>query len=373
MGGIETFTKNLATTLAKQGNKVTVVTNDTNGVGSGISHEDNFDVMRLPCIALIDGRLPLPIPSATRMQLIKHLEQMPFDGVLVNTRFYPHSLLGMKLATKQGIRPLVLDHGSAYLSFGNKLLDPIVRLYEKSITRLGKRYNPAYYGVSAKSAKWLEEFKIYPEGVIPNSIDARAYREQASIRNWREELRIDSTTFLVVYAGKLLPAKGLNLLLETIEQYFKNDGTIHLAIAGAGPMEQEVKAAASVGCNYTYVGRLSSKDLSSLFKYADCLCLPTKYPEGLPTVLLEAAAQHTGIVVSDCAGAREVIPNDMYGIVLDSLSPETIAKSLSRFKNNRNLLELCSRNAAERVEKEFSLSKTAALVETQIMKHNPRA
>ncbi len=360
MGGIETFTRNLAGALAARGCEVIVVTNDTNGAGAGLTREDGFDVMRLPCLPLVDGRLPLPSPSAERSGLIRQLRQRPLDGVLVNARFYPHSLLGMRLAREKGLRPLVLDHGSAWLSFSNRLLDPVVRLYERVITAMGKRYGAAYFGVSRKSAEWLGEFGIHAEGVITNSIDAAAYREQASDRDWREELRIDGSTFLVVFAGRLVPEKGLQRLLETFNLHFKNDASIHLAIAGSGPME---RAASESGLdNCSYVGRLSQADLSALFRDADCLCLPTAYPEGLPTVLLEAAAQHAAIVVSDCAGAREVVPDDTHGIVLKELTPQTIAKALSRLRDDRDDLNRCKRNAAERVKYEFSWDKTAAFV-----------
>ena len=97
---------------------------------------------------------------------------MPIDGVLVNARFYPHSLLGMRIARRHGVRPVVLDHGSAYLSFSNPVLDPAVRLYEHAMTAWGRRYDAAYYGISRKSAEWLGTFGIRAEGVIPNAIDA---------------------------------------------------------------------------------------------------------------------------------------------------------------------------------------------------------
>lgn len=50
MGGIENFTYSLAHALVERGNEVLVVTNDTNGLGAGITDEDGVGVLRLPCL-----------------------------------------------------------------------------------------------------------------------------------------------------------------------------------------------------------------------------------------------------------------------------------------------------------------------------------
>ena len=42
--------------------------------------------------------------------------------VIVNTRFYPHSLAGLAFARNRGIAPVLIEHGSAHLTLGNPLL-----------------------------------------------------------------------------------------------------------------------------------------------------------------------------------------------------------------------------------------------------------
>lgn len=58
MGGIESFTYNLAHALVDRGNEVLVVTNDTNGLGAGITDEDGVDVLRLPCFPFFRDAFP---------------------------------------------------------------------------------------------------------------------------------------------------------------------------------------------------------------------------------------------------------------------------------------------------------------------------
>ena len=124
MGGIENFTYNLAHALVDRGNEVLVVTNDTNGLGAGITDEDGVGVLRLPCFPFFAGRFPVPKINALSRNLWKRIECQQLDGVLVNARFYIHSLDGIRFAKSLRITPVVLDHGSAFLSFSNPVIDP---------------------------------------------------------------------------------------------------------------------------------------------------------------------------------------------------------------------------------------------------------
>lgn len=365
MGGIENFTRNLARALANRGNAVTVVTNDTNSIGIGWDREDNFDVLRLPCVPLVDGRLPLPKPSAVRRELLKELDAREFDGVLVNARFYPHSLLGMKTARAKGLAPLVLDHGSAYLSFSNPVLDPCVRVYEHVMTTLGKRYKPRYFGISHKSVEWLRTFGIEAEGVISNSIDAAEFRECASKRDFRAELELDEDDFLVAFVGRFIPEKGLSAIIEASRTSELSNRRVVFALAGDGPLANEVKAAE--GPNLCWMGRLGKDDVSALLQQSDALCLPSR-SEGFSTTLLEAGACGCPAVVTDIGGARELIPDEHYGTIIQSREAAAVISALAFVVDNRSVLLEQSQNCRRQVDGKFSWDKSALQVEEYLTK-----
>ena len=360
MGGIENFTQNLARALGNRGHAVTVVTNDTNSIGAGWACEDGFDVLRLPCVPLVDGRLPLPKPSAVRRELLKELSAREFDGVLVNARFYPHSLLGMKIARARGLAPLVLDHGSAYLSFSNPLLDPCVRIYEHVMTALGKRYKPRYFGISHKSVEWLRTFGIEAEGVISNSIDAAEFRECASRRDFRAELELDKDDFLVAFVGRLIPEKGISSTIEASRNCELISRRAVFALAGDGPLADEVKAAE--GPNLRWVGRLGKNDVSALLQQSDALCLPSR-SEGFSTTLLEAGACGCPAVVTDIGGARELIPDEHYGTIIKSMAASSIIAAIVHLADDPLLLMEQRRDCQSLVEKNYSWNSTAESVE----------
>lgn len=365
MGGIENFTQNLARALGNRGHAVTVVTNDTNSIGAGWACEDGFDVLRLPCVPLVDGRLPLPKPSRVRRELLKELSAREFDGVLVNARFYPHSLLGMKIARARGLAPLVLDHGSAYLSFSNPLLDPCVRIYEHVMTALGKRYKPRYFGISHKSVEWLRTFGIEAEGVISNSIDAAEFRECASRRDFRAELELDKDDFLVAFVGRLIPEKGISSIIEASRNCELISRRVVFALAGDGPLADEVKAAE--GPNLRWVGRLGKNDVSALLQQSDALCLPSR-SEGFSTTLLEVGACGCPAVVTDIGGARELIPDEHYGTIIQSREAAAVISALAFVADNRSVLLEQSQNCRRQVDGKFSWDKSALQVEEYLTK-----
>lgn len=365
MGGIENFTQNLARALGNRGHAVTVVTNDTNSIGAGWACEDGFDVLRLPCVPLVDGRLPLPKPSTVRRELLKELSAREFDGVLVNARFYPHSLLGMKIARTRGLAPLVLDHGSAYLSFSNPLLDPCVRIYEHVMTALGKRYKPRYFGISHKSVEWLRTFGIEAEGVISNSIDAAEFRECASRRDFRAELELDKDDFLVAFVGRLIPEKGISSIIEASRNCELISRRAVFALAGDGPLADEVKAAE--GPNLRWVGRLGKNDVSALLQQSDALCLPSR-SEGFSTTLLEVGACGCPAVVTDIGGARELIPDEHYGTIIQSREAAAVISALAFVVDNRSVLLEQSQNCRRQVDGKFSWDKSALQVEEYLTK-----
>lgn len=354
VGGIERYTERLSKALVSRGHEVDVVTNNTEGMEHVVS-EGGLTVIRLPCIPLFNGRLPLPRLNKTRKKLLEWIEGRSYDGILINARFYPHSLLGMRIACKQGHHPIVLDHGSDYLTFGNKAADILVRAYEHAITALGKAYNPRYFGVSDRSLHWLRHFGIEGEGVLPNSIDARRYRDGASSREFRCEAGIEDKDLLVAYVGRLIPEKGITALLQAAKECKLQNSRIRFIVAGEGPLE---RAVCSTGDNLSYVGRLSQPEVSALLMQSDVFCLPSR-SEGFATCLLEAGACGTPAIATDVGGAREVMPNGSYGIILESSSVDEIATALLWCANHRAELREMGNKVQARIDSAFSWDETA--------------
>lgn len=347
MGGIEIFTRNMAYALAEKGASVIVVTNDTNSIGMGIEADSHVRVLRLSCFPFVDGRFPVAKHDENNRILWKWLEAQDVNGVLINARFYFHSIMGMKYARRKGLTPIVLDHGSAHLSFSSSYLDFFVRIYEHAITLWGKRYKPAYYGISEKSAKWLRHFRITAKGVIPNAIDAKRYRNMSSGRDFRDELGLSENQLIVSYVGRFIPEKGIKSIIDASKSQRLTELDVQFVLAGDGPMAPAVELAQ--GESLHWVGRLSASDVSALLLQSNLLCLPTR-SEGFSTILLEAAACGCPAVVTDVGGARELIPSSEYGTIIESMSGESVEAAVYQMASRRSVLNKQSKAVQDLVE-----------------------
>ena len=168
MGGVEAYTENLAQTLAEAGYRIIVVTLATHG-SRGTAVENGIEVVRLPCRGCLNNRYPVAQKNSRYRALWSHLQNERIDYVIVNTRFYLHSLEGLAFARAKGIAPILIEHGSAHLTTGSPLVDAGVKLVEHAVTRAGRRYAASYYAVSRKSSAWLSHFGIASQGELPNA------------------------------------------------------------------------------------------------------------------------------------------------------------------------------------------------------------
>lgn len=356
LGGVETYTANLADALRRQGLRVIVATQGTAGP-SGISEENGIEVVRLPCRPLLGGRWPLPKGGTEARKLWAWLEEQPIDYLTVNTRFYPHSIAGLAFAQRKGLAAVVVEHGSAHLTLGNAPMDAAVQLIEHALTSYGKQFRPRYYAVSRKASAWLEHFGIASCGELSNSIDADAYCKQASGRDFRKEFNVPDGALLVAFAGRLVKEKGVLQLAQAANAGRGERHPLAVVAAGAGPLEANLKALE--GPTFHLAGRLNGADMAALLAQADALCLPSR-SEGFSTALLEAAACGTPAIATDVGGMDELIPDSSFGTVIPDAEPPTILEALRNAAENRDRLHAQGENVAELVRREYSWDRTAA-------------
>ncbi len=111
----------------------------------------------------------------------------------------------------------------------------------------------------------------------------------------------------MLYAGKLSFAKGVDVLLRTVQSLKRAD--VHLHLAGSGTGEEEhccLELAKKMGDLVTVHGRISQQELAGLMGRCHIFILPSFY-EGLPLVLLEALASGCRIITLDLPGCKELL------------------------------------------------------------------
>lgn len=358
MGGVEKYTHNLAAALGRAGRRVTIVTSRLSDDDPAEEERDGARIVRLPSRPLLNGRLPLPKRNGEYRMLMAALDNAGGDHVVVNTRFYPHSLEGLAFARRHGVEPILVEHGSAHLSFGATPLDAAVVLYEHGITARVKRYHPRCFAVSKRSAEWMGHFGLCAEGVLSNAIDAASFRGLSSGRDFRAELGLAADAFVASFIGRLVPEKGVGALIEASRAIASVEGRpVAFLLAGEGPLALEARAAQ--GPSLRLLGRLDEADVSALLATSDALCLPSR-SEGFATCLLEAAAWGVPPVTTAVGGADELVGSGDCGVLLASPDGAEVARAVRALADDPDGAAAKGRAIRMLVEGSYSWDETAA-------------
>jgi len=100
-------------------------------------------------------------------------------------------------------------------------------------------------------------------------------------------------------------------------------------------------------------------DMVAVFHAAHIACLPS-YREGLPKVLLEAAACGRPIVTTDVPGCREVVREGENGLLVPVRNAQALSEALRCLIKNHELRAQMGRRSREIMLKDFSSEKVIA-------------
>jgi L-malate glycosyltransferase len=130
------------------------------------------------------------------------------------------------------------------------------------------------------------------------------------------ELGISRANPILIHIGHFSAEKNHEFLIDAFSLVVSRVPCITLVLVGdgalSGPMIQKVKTMGLKGV--FFLG--TRKDTASLLAASDLLLL-TSNIEGVPGVVLEAAAQQTPAMAINVGGVSEVIMNDKTGILVD--------------------------------------------------------
>lgn len=135
--------------------------------------------------------------------------------------------------------------------------------------------------------------------LIPNAIDADAFRYSEAVRRAkRQELELEDKLVLG-HVGRLTAVKNHEFLLAVFAQVLQAEPNSVLLLAGTGELEQKIRSTAdSLGISehVRFLGNRS--DVSALYQAMDVFVMPSLY-EGLPLVGVEAQFAGLPCALSD--------------------------------------------------------------------------
>jgi len=166
-----------------------------------------------------------------------------------------------------------------------------------------------------------------------------------------------STEPMVLHVGRLVEKKGTRLLIDAFAQVAAEFPEATLVIAGDGPLRSELeRRAAPLGGRVQFLGAVPATEIAGLMRRAWLLAAPSLTArdgdaEGLPNVVVEAAASGLPVVASDHAGIPEAVEHEVSGLIVPEADTVALAAALTRLLGSPEL-RLSQALAARRIAEE---------------------
>jgi glycosyltransferase involved in cell wall biosynthesis len=203
-----------------------------------------------------------------------------------------------------------------------------------------------------------------------NSHDMKVFRQRVSVAEDKTDILpgagVDlerfkyvpektGEVFRVLFASRLLKSKGLELLVKAVER-LKSDGiSTELHVAGIEDLDSKDPIPLSMIEVWRSQGKLvwhsNVKDVELLIAASNVVCLPTSYGEGIPRILIEAAACGRAVISTDIAGCREFVVNGVDGLLIppnDVVALKNALKHLAVDVDKRHKMGMAGKVKVER-------------------------
>lgn len=200
----------------------------------------------------------------------------------------------------------------------------------------------------------------YPESMvhhIPNPVDFNVFRVPSKQERdaKREELGV-SERRVVLFTGRLVALKGVDVLLQALKPVVMRTPQTLLLIAGDGPERPRLEALTRKLGLTQHVRFLGfRKDIPELLGAADLFCLPS-FKEGMPASLIEAQGCGLAAIASDLGGTRAIVSEES-GVLVPPGDVDSLSNVLTTLLIDRLERQLMGEAATHHVVTRFNIER----------------
>jgi phosphatidylinositol alpha-1,6-mannosyltransferase len=298
-------------------------------------------------------RVLLPRPSLVRR--VDELARRCGAGLVLLDPALPVGLIGPHLATPYG----VVLHG-AEVTVPGRL--PVSRAALRRVL-VGAREVIAAGGYPAAEAERAAGRSL-PVTVVPPGVAVDRFRPLSDTerRQARARFGLPPDGRLVVSLSRLVPRKGMDVLIRAAAELGRTRPDLVVAIAGGGRDRRRLdRLVTSTGAPVRMLGRVSEEDKPQLYGAADVFAMLCRNrwagleQEGFGIVFVEAAACGVPQVAGDSGGAAEAVVDGETGLVVHQPGQvRPVVEALARLLDDGDLRARTGRAARARAEGELS-------------------
>jgi glycosyltransferase involved in cell wall biosynthesis len=193
--------------------------------------------------------------------------------------------------------------------------------------------------------------------VIHNGVDVARIDRAAGLTRAeaKSRLGIHPDQCVVGAVGRLVPQKAPLAFVQVARRVTGKAPETQFVWVGSGPLWTEVEAQAKIeGVPLRLLGH--REDVWEVMRAFDVFVLPSLY-EGLPFVLLEALALALPVAVTDVVGIRDVVDDQVSGLVVPANAPAAMADAILSLLRDSQQARRWAAAGRQRVVAEFSLER----------------
>jgi glycosyltransferase involved in cell wall biosynthesis len=165
---------------------------------------------------------------------------------------------------------------------------------------------------------------------------------------------------IALFASRFLKEKGVEIFADVARQLLREGIDARFALVGevdsgnpSSVSEEKITAWERDGIeNWGF-----RQDMPQAFASCHLVCLPSYRREGIPRVLIEAASCGRPIVTFDVPGCREVVQNDVSGLLIPARDVNAYKSAVRRLLEDADLRQKMGLAGRRRVEDMFSLER----------------
>ncbi|MEO8740898.1 MAG: glycosyltransferase family 4 protein, partial [Casimicrobiaceae bacterium] len=176
--------------------------------------------------------------------------------------------------------------------------------------------------------------------------------------------RFDRQPVSILFASRLLLDKGIVELVEAARLLRERGIATVVRIAGQPDSGNPRSVPQSMLASWAKLPGIEllghRDDMAQLLAEADVVTLPTSYGEGIPRILIEAAASGLPLVATDVPGCRDIVRPGENGILVPERDAVALADALQQLALDPALRERMSARSREIACREFSEEQVLA-------------
>lgn len=205
--------------------------------------------------------------------------------------------------------------------------------------------------VSEEEMAHATKLGIAPEKLhlVINGVGAPPAEARARLR---AEHGIAEETVVIGFLGRYVPQKAPQRMLDVLGrlvQGTEGNAPFKIAMVGEGPLEATLKADEDARRFADRLLWLPGSIGPEAMRMFDVFAMPSAY-EGMPYVLLEAAASGLPIVATEVGGTSAIVGNERNGYVVENWDPPAFADRLGALVRDSGLRKRMAAQSLEAAE-----------------------